>query len=83
MTKTDLLSKLLQLNLSSKYYSLGNEIKEDAYNIERLYNGKYALYFLERGEKVGLKIFNTENEAIGQLIQSLEFNIKIGHDLSD
>ncbi len=82
MNKNCLLDKLKSLNVDIKYYSLGYEIKDNAYDIEKLSNNKFAVYYLERNEKVGLKIFETEIEALDHLIKSLSFNIKNGIDLS-
>ncbi len=82
MEKVELLRKLIKLNVPPRYYSIGEEIKDYAHNIEKLYNGTYAVYYLERGEKSGLKIFNTEEEALSKLIERLEEDIKDGLDIS-
>ncbi len=82
MEKEELLKKLIMLNVHPKFYSIGVEIKDNAINIERLYNGKYAVYYLERGEKNDLKTFDTEEEALAELIKSLEVDLKYGLDLS-
>lgn len=82
MSVEDLLKKLIGMNIHPRHYTIGQEIKDYATNIELLANGKYAVYYLERGEKVGLKKFATEEEALTELIQNLEFEIKLGSDLT-
>lgn len=83
MNKEQLLIKLILLNIHPKYFSIGSEIKENAYNIEKLFDGKYAVYYLERGEKIALKTFDSDEEALSQLISCLEKNLKYGLDLSN
>jgi hypothetical protein len=82
MKKEELLKRLIHLNVNPIHYSIGQEIKDDACNIERLANGQYAVYYLERGEKCGLKVFDNEDEALLELIIKLEFNLKSGVDLT-
>ncbi len=82
MTKEHLIVKLISLNIHPKYFSISIEIKENAYNIEKLFDGKYAVYYLERGEKNELNTFDSEEEALSQLISCLEKNLKYGLDLS-
>ncbi|MFY0482522.1 hypothetical protein ACI6PS_07935 [Flavobacterium sp. PLA-1-15] len=79
----DLLKKLIRLNIHPKFYSIGFDIKENAYNIERMFNGEYALFYLERGERINERVFKTEEEALLHLISSLEKNLKYGLDLSN
>ena len=83
MNKEELLRKILSLNIHPKYFSVGVEIKDNAYNIERYHDGRYAVYYLERGEKNGLKLFDTEEEALQQLMKGLEANLKYGLNLSE
>jgi len=78
MKKEGLLAELTALNVLQKYYSIGNEIKDDAYNIERIANGKYAYYYYERGEKQGYR----EYEALVKLIEILKFNLDNKTDLT-
>lgn len=82
MNKEELIKKLISLNVHPKYYSVGVEIKDNAHNIERLYNGKYAVYYLEKGKKNGFIVFDSEEEALEELIKNLEFDLKYGLDLS-
>lgn len=81
MDKVQLLKQLINLNIPPRYYSIGPEIKESAHNIELLASGKYALYYLERGEKVGMKIFDTEDDAMTALISRLKQDIADGLNL--
>lgn len=82
MKKEGLLAELTALNVLQKYYSIGNEIKDDAYNIERTANGKYAFYYYERGEKQGYREYEEEDEALVKLIESLKFNLDNKNDLT-
>lgn len=77
-----LLKTLIMMNVHPKYYSIGVEIKDDAYNVERLPNGKFAEYYMERGTNNGLKVFDTEQEALQQLVEDLKANMSYGVDLS-
>lgn len=82
MEIVELLKELINLNIHPRHYSIGPEIKDNAYNIERVPNGHYAVYYLERGEKIGRKVFDTEEKALAELIASVKGNLKHGLDLS-
>ena len=82
MTKEELLKKLEVLNVHPKYYSLGVEIKDLAYNIELMSNGSYAVYYLERNEKNGIKYYDRIEDAYQNLYDSIKFNIDQNLDLS-
>jgi|TARA_Y100000589_G_C26984647_1_gene560066 hypothetical protein len=82
MNNQELIKQLNKLKVDPKYYAIGGELKDNAHNVERLYNGTYAVYYLERGEKCGLKIFDTESEANIELLNSIKFDIENGLDLS-
>lgn len=82
MTESELLERLIKLNVPPKYYSIGGEIKDNAHNIELLPDRTYAVYYLERGEKAGKKIFRTKEEALAKLIERLKQDIADGLDLN-
>lgn len=82
MNKIELITKLILKGINEKYYSLGEEIKENAYNIELLPNGRYAVYYMERGEKSELKEFSNEEDANQNLFTRIVFNVENGLDLS-
>jgi hypothetical protein len=82
MEKSELLKKLIKLNIHPKFYSIGEEIKDNAENIEKRSNGSFLVYYLERGEKNNLKIFGSEEEALEELIHRLKINLDYGLDLS-
>lgn len=68
MTRVQILKKLNELNISPNDYSLGYEIKNSAFNIHTLANGKYMIFSLdERGEKTVIRTnINTEGEAFDE-----------------
>lgn len=82
MNKTELVQKLEDLKIHPKYYSIGIEVKDNAYNIERIYDGTYAVYFLERGEKNDLHVFNDEEDANDFIYSIFLTHRKYGIDLS-
>lgn len=56
MTREEIVKRLKELNISTNYYSLGYELKNNAINIHTLPNGKYSIFSLdERGEKYVIK----------------------------
>ncbi len=81
-SRNETIERLNNLNVHEKFYGIDGEIKEGAYNLVRRSDGKYETYFLERGEKNGLRVFETENEAYTDLLKSIEVNIRYGLDLS-
>ncbi len=82
MTKQELVKKLENFNVNPRYYAIGGELKDNAYNVEKLTNGTYSVYFSERGEKCGLKTFGQENEANNALFNNVIFDLEHGLDLS-
>jgi hypothetical protein len=82
MTKEELMKRIEELKIHPKYYSLGIEVKDLAYNIEQMPNGSYAVYYLERNEKCGIKYFDRVEDAYQNLYEGLKFNIDHNLDLS-
>lgn len=82
MNFKELLEKLNNLNVSPKYYGILGNLKDDAYIIERLSNGKYKVYYSERNEQCEVKIFENESDACKELLSRIEFNLSNGLDLS-
>jgi len=82
MEEKKVLEELIQLNVLPKYYSIGYEIKDYAYNIEKLAKGKYAFYYYERGKKMGYQEYESKCEALMKLIQKLKFNLDNKTDLT-
>ncbi|MFO7951519.1 MAG: hypothetical protein R6U91_01735 [Bacillota bacterium] len=82
MTKQELIKELERLKVNPKHYAIGGELKDNAHNVERLADGSYATYYLERGEKCGLKIFDSEGQANESMLNSILFDLKNGLDLS-
>jgi hypothetical protein len=82
MTNDELIRELEKLKVKAKYYSIGGELKDNAINVERLPNGEYAVYYLERGDKVGLRVFKSELEANTALYKRILFDIEQGLNLT-
>lgn len=62
MDKNDLRQKLISRNIPKETYSLEGGFPNEAYCINQN-RDKWEVYYSERGQKSGLKIFDTEDEA--------------------
>jgi hypothetical protein len=62
MNKNDLKQKLISSNIPKETYSLEGGLPNEAYCINQI-DDKWEVYYSERGQKSGLKIFDTEEEA--------------------
>jgi hypothetical protein len=82
MKKEELIRRMCELNVHERYFSLEYEIKDYAFNIEKLANGLFSVYFLENSEKCKVKTFSMIEEAYQYLYDRIKFNIDNGLDLS-
>jgi hypothetical protein len=80
MTKEDLIEALNQLKIHPKHYAIGGELKDYAQNVEKLPNGKYAVYYLEKSEKNAIKYFDDEFSA--ELFDRYKKQVSYGLDFS-
>ncbi|ACV64179.1 conserved hypothetical protein [Desulfofarcimen acetoxidans DSM 771] len=70
MTKNDLRKMLINSNIPKDTYSLEGGLPNEAYCFNQ--NGdKWEVYYSERGQKSGLKLFSTEDEACDYFYKSL------------
>lgn len=62
MNLLELKKELDILGVFENSYSLGNCFTNEQYRLEQL-NNKWSVYYSERGERRGEKLFDTENDA--------------------
>jgi len=70
MTKNDLRKMLDSGNIPKDTYSLEGGLPNEAYCLNQSGN-QWEVYYSERGQKSGLKLFKTENEACDYFYNSL------------
>lgn len=70
MNKNDLKQILLNKNIPEYIYSLDGGLPNEAYCIWQTGND-WEVYYSERGQKSGLKLFKTESEACEYFYSSL------------
>lgn len=62
MKLQELQEKLKNENIRQDAYSIGGGLPNEAYCLNEV-EGKWEIYYSERGEKTGLKIFEDEESA--------------------
>lgn len=62
MTRQELEEKLIAEDINPVDYSLYGGLPNEAFCLNKT-NGKWEVYYSERGNKTGLKVFSNENEA--------------------
>ncbi|WP_026478302.1 hypothetical protein [Alkaliphilus transvaalensis] len=70
MNINDLKKILINNNIPKDAYSLDGGLPNEAYCLNRN-GGNWEVYYSERGQKSGLKLFRTENEACDYFYKSL------------
>ena len=70
MTKNELRQELVKRNIPTDLYYLDGGLPNEAHCLNQIVNG-WEVYYSERGQKTGLKIFKTEDEACDYFYQSL------------
>ena len=70
MTKIELEKKLREEGVRVDSYSLNGGLPNEAYCLNRTESG-WEVYYSERGNKTGLKVFDNESDACGYLFQLL------------
>ena len=70
MKKNDLKKILINNNIPKDVYSLEGGLPNEAYCLNTD-GDKWEVYYSERGQKSGLKLFKTEDEACDYIYKSL------------
>jgi len=63
MNKNELECQLQQAGVCSAAYSLDGGLPNERYVLSREPNGRWAVYYSERGQKTGLRDFDSESSA--------------------
>lgn len=74
MTKIEIEKKLREEGVRVDSYSLNGGLPNEAYCLNRTESG-WEVYYSERGNKTGLKFFDNESDACGNL-----FNLLVIYD---
>lgn len=69
--KYELLKNIIKLNIHPIHYSIGEELKDDALNIERIQNGTFNVYYSERNKRLDIRNFEKEEDALLELYNYL------------
>lgn len=71
MTLAELSVDLQRLQIPADSYCLQGGLPDEAYCIESQSDGRWAVYYSERGVKSGLLTFSNEEEACSYLLQEI------------
>ena len=82
MTKGEFLKTMKTWNVSSQYYSISEERKENAVNLEKTSDDFYSVYYLERGEKIETRNFTKIEDAYDEVARVIKCWIDLGSDVS-
>jgi len=73
MNKTELKTLLQQAGVYPEAYSLDGGMPNERYVLSQEPDGRWAVYYSERGQKTGLRFFDSESSAcqffLGHVIQ--------------
>ena len=82
MTKGEFLKTMKTWNVASQYYSISEERKEYAVNLEKISDDLYSVYYLERGEKIEARNFTKIEDAYDEVARVIKSWIDLGSDVS-
>jgi len=71
MTRTELKEWLEQEKVDPKAYHLDGQPEEDTYTLRHLSDGRWAVFYTERGQEVDPKVFDGEHRACVELLYKL------------
>lgn len=71
MTKSELLQRLRSEHIPERYYSLDGGMPPERWVLAKSKSG-WEVYYSERGEKSGLKVFNSEHDACEHFCKELK-----------
>jgi len=63
MDRDELKNALIASGISSAAYSLSGGTSNESYVLVQESEGQWAVYYCERGQRVGLRLFSSESEA--------------------
>ncbi len=63
MNKAELKTELEQAGVYAESYSLGGGLPNERYVLSQEANGRWDVYYSERGQKSGLRSFDSESAA--------------------
>jgi hypothetical protein len=72
MTKSELKDKLVRLGISEHAYALHGGLWDDRYVLNQEPGGEWSVYYSERSQRIGYKVFENESEACKYLLKKLE-----------
>jgi len=76
MKLNELEGKLLEMKISRDVYSLNGGLPNEAFCVNEE-NGTWEVYYSERGNKSGRKVFDTEDEACDYFLTWIKRNFRI------
>ena len=71
MDREQLKIKLESLHIDLSAYCLTGGLPNESYVLNKVSNELWEVYYGERGEKTGLKIFNTETDACQHFLERI------------
>lgn len=71
MNREDLEAILVERKVSSLAYSLGGGLPSEKYVLNQDAGGRWSVYYSERGQKSGERIFDSEDAACRHLLDWL------------
>lgn len=71
MNKEKLRSTLLNKGISRSYYSLEGGLPNEKFCLD-CENGKWIVYYSERGIRTGIRYFDSEDEGCDYLLHAIE-----------
>lgn len=71
MNRLELKKYLEQENVSPKAYHLDGCSSEDSYTLRHLPDGRWSVFFTERGVEVDPRVFDVEHRACVELLYNL------------
>jgi len=74
MKKENLRSILINKSISRSYYSLEGGLPNEKLCLD-YENGKWIVYYSERGIRTGIRYFDNEDDACGYLLHAIEESV--------
>ena len=71
MNREQLKEQLTSFGVDSSAYSLSGGLPNEQYVLGQESNGQWAVYYSERGEKTGLRLFDSEVSACNFFLEKI------------